>query len=66
MALITITIHDTPTGPQMQIFAEPLMPKNILDGAPTAAQTVAAVMLNAVRVAQAEAEEKRIAVFNSI
>lgn len=60
MALITIIVHDTPAGPHMQIFAEPELPKNILEGRPTDAQAVAAVMLNAVQVAQSEAAQSRI------
>lgn len=49
MALITITIQDTPEGPAFAVLAEPALPQTILDGRPTAAQNAAAVMLNAVQ-----------------
>lgn len=49
MALVSITIQDTPEGPAFAVLAEPPLPQNILDGRPTPAQNAAALMLNAVQ-----------------
>jgi hypothetical protein len=51
MALITITLQDSPTGPQMGVLSEPPMPRTVLDGRPTPAQNAAACMLNALEAA---------------
>lgn len=48
MALITITIQDDPAGPQLAVLAEPALPRNVLEGKPSPAQALAAVMLNAL------------------
>lgn len=48
MALITITIQDDPAGPQLAVLAEPALPRSRLEGKPTPAQALAAVMLNAM------------------
>jgi hypothetical protein len=61
MALITITIQDTPEGPAFAVLAEPPLPRTVLDGRPTAAQNAAALMLNAVQSA-VEGDGPRIVV----
>ncbi len=63
MALISITIQDTPEGPAFAVLAEPPLPQNILDGKPTPAQNAAAVMLNAMQAA-VEGDAPRILKLN--
>ncbi len=48
MALITITLQDSPDGPQIAVAAEPALPRSRIEGKPTPAQAAAALMLNAL------------------
>jgi len=49
MALVTIILQDGPDGQvSFGVSAEPALPRTVLDGRPTKAQTAAALMLNAL------------------